>query len=947
MICHLSTGDTGNIYVDSAEAAKIAGIDKQTRNIQLKPSPVSSEWIRWSKGEVQLKISPRWKRECWLNGDDVIRTVEPHGLNPDSYICWKIDYGLEVDTVLKEHGRSLVSIAIAEADNVLSIRIFNENGTIIVEKTDDQNEKDIKKLLFGEHAIKALKKLDPGLDETSLSPEEKQKIIANAMSCAGYTQWKFAKVTKVDKWSLRLEVKGALPQDGMELYVLRPIESPVLPANYEAVVLLGGTDDAPPAVETITPNIEEPPKEGVPKPLFTLREVLTEEMEADDGSGGGLLPPASLPKIGCFLFPSPLLPLELVKAAVELMLSIGVMAIPSTEEIVIKGMPFGGILAEAENDVTVASDLLFGLLNELEGIIDVESDGTPIIGKLVVWNDSLKSDPSTPITPEEEEAIKTALKNMLSIPEGEEATALFQKLTEDITGKGPLLVIPKEPVVKAVVKGIEYRYMFSGTSKIEVSDWVVGDFSNGLRALKVDTINWFHDNDETETFSLIFQGQDKIDATLKKVYADFRGELIAEGATVNSTDVDPDNLELEDIPDSLKAGSEVLLTAEGKEPVVAKIESIDGNTITTNPPPVGFTKGELIIRGNVVLAGHGESKPEKILGSGNAAKSNQEFTLEVEGISFTPDATKSAGVAAAIEVKVDGRLWQQVSTLRDSGPGEHHYAIRMTEEGYVKILFGDGEHGRRLPSGKNNIRVRYRVGSGLAGHVPAGGLERPVSPHPLIKAVLQPMQAAGGGDMEDMASLRENAPATLLTLERAVSLSDFSHLAAAQSSVWQAKAYRQVFHLGRTENIKVVIVPAEGIHSRDIKNDIENFLRKHAMPGVRVTVDHFEPVLFDLSVEVRVKIDEFIADDVEKAVTSALKNYFALKNRKLGENLYLSEVYNVVESIRGVENSICVLNNDDTLQLIRVANDSTVVYLDIKADQNPSTLTVTHKEYRP
>jgi len=416
---------------------------------------------------------------------------------------------------------------------------------------------------------------------------------------------------------------------------------------------------------------------------------------------------------------------------------------------------------------------------------------------------------------------------------------------------------------------------------------------------------------------------------------------------------------LDGIPDSLKTGSEVLLTAEGKKPVVAKIEDIDveDNTIKTNPPATGFTKGELKILANVVLAGHGESKPAKILGSGDAAKSNQKFTLEVEKVSFTPDATKSSGVAAAIEVEVAGGVWEQVSTLKDSAPGDHHYAIRMTEEGYVKILFGDGECGRRLPSGKNNIRVRYRVGSGLSGNVPAGGLEKPVSPHPLIKAVLQPLRAAGGGDMEDMASLRENAPSTLLALERAVSLSDFSHLAAAQSSVWQAKAYSQVLHGGRTENVKVVIVPADGVQSQDIEDAIGSFLQKHALPGVQVTVDPFEPALFDLSVTVRVKTDEFIAEEVEKAVTSALTDHFTLKNRKIGKHLYLSEVYKVVEGVKGVENSNCEifeqpseqdeLKEKKALQVIKAGDESTVVYLETNADKNPSTLTVNAEEYLP
>ena len=405
-------------------------------------------------------------------------------------------------------------------------------------------------------------------------------------------------------------------------------------------------------------------------------------------------------------------------------------------------------------------------------------------------------------------------------------------------------------------------------------------------------------------------------------------------------------IRLATIPPGLMKGRTVLLECAGKtlvsevaeivdDTMIRLIDSVDADT---------FIKADTRVYANVVLAGHGESKPEKVLGSGKAMLSNQSFTLEVEGLAFTADATKSSGVAAAMDVSVDGQIWEQVSTLKDSAPGDHHYAIRMTEEGYVKILFGDGENGRRLPSASNNVRVRYRIGSGLSGNVPVAGLEQPVNPHPLIEAVYQPLPAAGGGDMEDLASLRENAPSTLLALERAVSLSDFSHLAAAQSSVWQAKAYRQIFHGGRTESVRVVVVPAGGVQSPEINEAIRSFLQKHALPGVQVHVDDCVKEYFSLSVTVRVKTDEFIVEEVEKAVTSALADHFTLKNRKLGQHLYLSEVYKVVEGIQGVENSICVLNSDQAEQVIKAGDESTVIYLDTSAG---SGLTISAEEYLP
>lgn len=1044
MVCHLSAGEKENVYIDMAEAATVATIDDKTKKILLYPSLLQSEWpdwsTEWSKSETRLKVSPRWERKCWLNGKNVIRTKEPHGITADTHICWKTDFSVAAGREHTENGSSLISMAIE--DGLLSIKIFNAKGDIEVNKREISDEESTqliddvsakKYFLYHEKIISAIKQTlisgpEPEIDISHLSKSKKEKLISQVMFCAGYTIYTIAKVLEVDKWGLRLDVDGVLPIHGQELYILHPIEGPNFPANYDVIALQEDPGGEPPSVEPVLPGVPD-----TQEPLFCLRNIITNLFDVEEsGGGGGLLPPASLPQIGSFLFPSPMLPMDLVKAAVELLLSFGVMVIPSTGEVVFKGMPFGGLLDGLSTEV--AADHLYQMLEKLEGPVQLHdencqplwlcTDGIPRPysiendhlfsreagelmpavylpwGKMVRWNDSISSaaretvrkklqdelvaesrgviwanlkaeldqagldrDPTQgefnqavydAITPEmvtnalnasdvARDTAKNALEKILSEQPGKENIALFQQLIEDHNLKGPVLALPKKPVVKAVVKDIDYPYMFNSTSKIGKDDWVVAEFDSGTKAMKVSVVNRFTESDKTENFALKFHKQNEINSELKKVYADFRNELMPVDAEINTTEL-VDEIALENVPDSLKVGDDILLTAENKEPIPAKIETIEGNIITTNPTAEGFSKGRLIINANVVLAGHGETKPEKIIGSGNAAISNQTFIIEVVGVSFTHDATKSSGVAAAIEVNVAGRVWEQVSTLKDSAPSDFHYAIRMTEEAYVKIIFGDGEHGRRLPSGTNNIRVRYRVGSGLAGIVSAHGLEKPVNPHPLIDEVRQPIQTAGGGDMEDVTSLRENAPPTLLALERAVSLSDFSHLAASQSNIWQAKAFSQILHGGRTESVRVVVVPAGGANSTDVNEKVRTFLQEHALPGVQVTIDNAVKKRFSLLITVRVKIDEFIAEQVVEAVKATLINHFALQHRKLGQNLYLSEIYKVVEAVLGVENSICELKNATTQQLIRADNESTVVYMDT---ENGSTLDVIHEEYQP
>jgi hypothetical protein len=450
-----------------------------------------------------------------------------------------------------------------------------------------------------------------------------------------------------------------------------------------------------------------------------------------------------------------------------------------------------------------------------------------------------------------------------------------------------------------------------------------------------------------------------------RLYGPFQQTLRPIGYDVNTDPVSGVELTLDNknakIPELLKPGRIVLLEQASKlangNPKQAVVDKVEDNLITLKQKLTlddGFTLGNTIIRGNVLTAGHGADKGEKVLGSGDATQRNQFFIFKVPGIAFVSDSTMPSGVRADISLRVDVRTWQQVSSLRDSRPADPHYTVHMTEEGFLNIGFGDGENGRRLPTGVNNIRVAYRVGSGLAGNVPAHGLLKPVKPHKLVAAVQQPILATGGNDMEGTASLRENAPASLLTLERAVSLNDFANLAVSQSSVWQARAFPQSTLLARQVSIRVVIVPAGGVGlDKDLnavipQSFLDNqarFLKAHSQPGIAVSAFAYQPILVNARVTIRVKYDEYDAEATKDKVYLALQQALTLKQRKLGEPLYRSELYKIVESVTGVENSECFielvagmegrplrvntqgLNNETIIRSIQ-ARETQVIYLD-------------------
>jgi hypothetical protein len=68
-------------------------------------------------------------------------------------------------------------------------------------------------------------------------------------------------------------------------------------------------------------------------------------------------------------------------------------------------------------------------------------------------------------------------------------------------------------------------------------------------------------------------------------------------------------------------------------------------------------------------------------------------------------------------VTVNGEQWTEVSDLLASGPDAQVYVTEIDEDGDTSIIFGDGCHGQRLPTGDLNISATYRYGAGETGEI--------------------------------------------------------------------------------------------------------------------------------------------------------------------------------------------------------------------------------------
>src|SRR5262249_57978286 len=100
----------------------------------------------------------------------------------------------------------------------------------------------------------------------------------------------------------------------------------------------------------------------------------------------------------------------------------------------------------------------------------------------------------------------------------------------------------------------------------------------------------------------------------------------------------------------------------------------------------------------------------------------------------------------------------------------------------------DGRSGVCVPSGRGKVVANDREGSGLDGRVAAGSLRTLLDLPVGLKSATNPSEATGGADPESIAQARENAPTTVRTFGRAVSLRDFEDLVRSSGEVAKAVA---------------------------------------------------------------------------------------------------------------------------------------------------------------
>ena len=311
-----------------------------------------------------------------------------------------------------------------------------------------------------------------------------------------------------------------------------------------------------------------------------------------------------------------------------------------------------------------------------------------------------------------------------------------------------------------------------------------------------------------------------------------------------------------------------------------------------------YIRNTVTINANVAAATHGETKTEP-LGSGDGSKIFQEFVLKQKPLTYV-SASTAGGRETTLEIRVNNILWKEVSTLYGTSSDDKVYITRIDNDGNVTIQFGDGITGSRLPTGVQNIKATYRVGTGLDGLLKEGQLSQMITPQLGVKGVSNPIAPTGGDDPEKIENARQNAPLTVLTLDRIVSLQDYEDFTLNFAGIGKARA--DLMWDGEQRVVYVTIASADGDivdESSDLFVNLTEAIDKARHANHKVIVSSFDPLFFDVRAKILIDSD-YLTDKVTQAVKDILLEAFSFEERDFGQTVTPSEVMSVIQGVDGV-----------------------------------------------
>lgn len=302
----------------------------------------------------------------------------------------------------------------------------------------------------------------------------------------------------------------------------------------------------------------------------------------------------------------------------------------------------------------------------------------------------------------------------------------------------------------------------------------------------------------------------------------------------------------------------------------------------------------------------------------------------VEGITGTEDLGTSTGqayqqitiqtltiIVSSLQIVIDEGggpiVWTLVDDFTQSGPTDRSYRIELDATENIHVFFGDNLQGKIPVSGADiNSNFRYITGDrgGVFGNVGANTITIVVDTiifngGPITVAVNNPAQASSGQDIESIVEAKRLGPASLRTLNRAVTPEDYATLSQQFGGVAKALVTQGA---GQGDpccacNLNLYVAPTGGgTLSITAKQNLLDFLDPLKMVGTCVKIQ--DPNYVGITIQGSVFVfSNFDLPTATTALNTSLSSFFDLAGdfAGFGQDLFLGNLFSQLESVSGVD----------------------------------------------
>jgi predicted phage baseplate assembly protein len=264
-------------------------------------------------------------------------------------------------------------------------------------------------------------------------------------------------------------------------------------------------------------------------------------------------------------------------------------------------------------------------------------------------------------------------------------------------------------------------------------------------------------------------------------------------------------------------------------------------------------------------------------------------------------------------VTVGGTEWAAVPDFAGSGPDDRHYVLDRADGA---VRFGDGVQGRVPAADQAVVATSYVHGGGTDGNVPATARWQ-FSDEVLSAVDVTPLApATDGTDAESVEEALVRAKSDRSTPYRAVTRDDYRYLATHTPGIRFGRAAVVDGDTDADGTVRVVVVPFSPPDTRPVPSDgfldaVDCHLKRHALLSDEVAAIAPTYVGVDVVAEVRVT-PGYGRRERQVAAESAVESFldplrgFEGDGWPFGRGVYLSELYQVLETTDGIETVVDV-----------------------------------------